>query len=179
MTSRYLAVALLAGGCGEVASTHPAVDAGGQPDSNRPPDAAMGIPFKGTMAQTPVVPFGGTPYCNYTITLKQIEIDLDILTSGQVTTGGVQALNVEGTDANCPYPPAPAAIANYTLQSSVPNGTATRLTFQGATGNAPAASLVANLSSVGTGYSAMLTFHRTDQGPPLDWIVNTTLTLVQ
>jgi hypothetical protein len=135
----------------------------------------MTIPFRGTLAQTPAVAFGGAPYCNYTITLKQLEIDLDLLPSGQVTTGRVQALNVEATDANCPYLPIPPNIASYTLQSAVPAGTATRLTFQGATGNVPAASL----SPSGGAYSAMLTFHRTDQGPPFDWIVNATLTVVR
>jgi hypothetical protein len=76
---------------------------GGQPDG-RLSDAAMATPYKGTIAQTPLVAFGGTPYCNYTITLKQLEINLDILSSGQVTTGQVKDLNVEGTDATCPNP---------------------------------------------------------------------------
>jgi hypothetical protein len=121
------------------------------------------------------VAFGGAPYCNYTITLKQLEVDLGILASGQVSTGRVQALNVEGTDANCPYMPIPPTIANYTLQSATPNGNATKLTFQGDPGNVPAASLVVNLSRSGSTYSAMLTFHRVDQPAPFDWTVNATV----
>lgn len=165
-------------------ASNPAADGGtGQPDGNRPPtDGPMAIPFKGTMAQTTPVAFGGTfnniPYCNYTITLRQLEIDLGILTSGQVTTGRVQALNVEATDATCTQPVIPANIASYTLQSATPSGNTIRLVFQGAAGNAPAASLIATLTPSGAAYSAALTFHRTDLGPPFDWIVNATLSVV-
>jgi hypothetical protein len=149
---------------------------GGQPDG-QPSDAAMATLYKGTIAQTLLVAFGGTPYCNYTITLKQLEINLDILSSGQVTTGRVQDLNVEGTDATCPDVPIPPKIANYTLTSATPASGSTMLTFQGAVDNAPAVSLLALLTGSGMAYTAMLSFHRIDQSPPLDWSVTATLSL--
>ncbi|HEX2688262.1 MAG TPA: hypothetical protein VHN14_16645 [Kofleriaceae bacterium] len=149
---------------------------GGQPDG-RPSDAAMATPYKGTIAQTLLAAFGGTPYCNYTITLKQLEIDLEILSSGQVTTGRVQDLNVEGTDATCPDGPIPPTIANYTLTSATPASGGTMLAFQGAPGNAPTVSLSALLTPSGTAYTVILSFHRIDQSPPLDWSVIVTLPL--
>ena len=124
--------------------------------------------------------YGGGPknFCTYTITLKQLEIDLDILPSKQVTSGRVQTLNVETTDASCPYPVIPANIASYTLASSTPLGGGESLVFQGAPDNAPTASLVATLAPAGTGYTAALTFHRTDTPEAaLTWTVATTVTL--
>jgi hypothetical protein len=137
----------------------------------------MTIAYRGTLSQTTPAPFGGTPYCNYTITLKQLEIDLAMLPSDQATSGRVQALNVEATDTSCPYGVTPPMIASYTLSSSSTGASGTVLTFQGAIDNAPVASLVATLTRSGSAYLAALTFHRTDEMPPLAWTVQTTITL--
>jgi hypothetical protein len=169
MTPRILAVALVAGACGEVTS--------GPPGDGSPPD---GNSYKGTMSQTQPVMFGGGPknFCKYTITLKQLEIDLAILPSKQVSSGRVQDLNVETTDASCPNAVIPANIASYTLVSSTPLGGGESLVFQGGPNNAPAASLVATLAPAGSGYTATLTFHRTDTPEAvLAWTVTATITL--
>src|SRR4029079_3707263 len=108
MWLRCLAIACLAA-CGQVAQ-QPMPDAG--------IDAAIATPYAGALSQTTAVMFGGTPYCNYTITLKQIAIDLDILPTGRPSSGHVQALNVEATDATCPNPVFPPTIAHHTLRSS-------------------------------------------------------------
>lgn len=163
MRLRCLAIACLAA-CGQVAK-QPAPDAG--------IDAAIGTPYTGMLNQTTAVMFGGTPYCNYTITLKQLAIDLDILPTGRASSGRVQALNVEATDASCPYTATPPTIANYTLSSSSTGASGATLMFQGAAGNAPMASLVGSLTPSGGQYSAVLTFHRTDQMAPLAWTVQT------
>ena len=164
MRLRYLALASLAA-CGKVSS------------ADAPDAAAMTIAYQGTLGQTTPKPFGGAPFCNYTITLKQLEIDLAILPPGQATSGRIQALNVEATDAACTHDIIPATIANYTLSSSSVGAGTTTLTFAGAAGNAPMASLVVSLTPSGSAYNAVLTFHRTDIAPPLDWMVQTTLLL--
>jgi hypothetical protein len=69
----------------------------------------------------------------------------------------------------------PPSIANYTLSSSTTTPSTTMLAFQGASSNVPGASLVATLTPAGNQYSAVLTFHRTNAGPPLDWTVQTTV----
>ena len=132
------------------------------------------------MSQTQPVMFGGGPmnFCMYTITLKQLEIDLAILPSQQVTSGHVQNLNVEATDTSCPYGVIPANIATYALVSSTPLGGGESLVFQGGPDNVPAASLVATLAPAGSGYTAALTFHRTDTPEPtLAWTVTATVAL--
>jgi hypothetical protein len=171
MNYRCLALGCLASACGQVAQQPPGPDAA----SDAPVDAVPPAPYKGTQAETSPAMFGGTPYCNYTITLKQIEIDLSMLPSKQASSGRVQALNVEGTDASCPNGVIPPTIANYTLSASAPSSGGTTLTFQGAPDNQPQASLVANLTPTGTQYTAVLTFHRTDQIPQLNWTVQTTI----
>jgi len=182
MILRILAIGLLASGCGSV-GTKPGNDAAvdGQADGKqdgRLPDGPMAAAYRGTLAQTQPATFGGGTFCVYTETLKQLQIDLDLLPSGQAVSGRMQALNVEGTDpTKCTLGVIPASIANYTLESAVPDGAALKLTFRGAAGNVPTASLVGKLTRTGATYSAMLTFHRTDQTPPLDWTVVTTLSL--
>ena len=177
MIPRYLAVALLACGCGEVAS-HPGADAStGQPDGRVPVDAAVGTVYRGSTQQTAPSPFGGVVYCHYTITLRELMIDLTILPSGQVTTGHVQDINVEGTDASCPNGVIPASPAKYSLQSATATATGQKLTFLGAPENVPTASLVVDLTRGGSSYATTLTFQRTDQVPELNWMLTTTLPL--
>jgi hypothetical protein len=182
MISRVLAVACLASACGQVAGK-PGIDAAGDgpPDGavdGRLPDGPVTTAHRGTLAQTSPATFGGAPFCVYTETLKQLQLDLDLLPSGQAVSGRMQALNVEGNDpAQCPNGVIPATIANYTLESAIPNGAAFKLTFRGVAGNNPTVSLVGNLTRTGATYSAMLTFHRIDQPAPLDWTVVTTLSL--
>lgn len=171
MTYRCLAIASLACACGQVAQRAPEPDAA----SDAPVDAVPAMPYRGTQSETTPAPFGGAPYCNYTITLKQLQIDLAMLPSKQASSGHVQALNVEGTDASCPNGVIPPSIANYTLSASAPGAGVTTLTFQSAPENVPQASLVANLTPTGSQYTAVLTFHRTDQIPQLDWTVQTTI----
>ncbi|HEY6176299.1 MAG TPA: hypothetical protein VIX73_17710 [Kofleriaceae bacterium] len=170
MTVRYLALACLAA-CGQVANPSPGSDAGPAID------AAMASAYNGMLSQTPPSMFGGTPYCNYTITLKQLAIDLAILPSRQATSGHVQALEVEGTDASCPNPVIPPTIANFTLGSSSVGAAGTTLMFQGAVANNPMVSLVGTMTATGSQYTVVLTFHRTDQMAPLDWTVQTTVIL--
>lgn len=177
MIPRHLAIACVVGGCGAVTGPVGGDAGGSTPDGARTPDAAMARTYQGSIGQTPAVPFGGAPYCNYTITLKQLELDLDIMPAGPVVSGRVQDLNVEGTDASCPNGVIPASLAHYTLQSAVASGTTTQLIFLGAPDNVPAVSLTADLSPTTSAYSAVLHFHRTDQDPPLDWAVTVTLPL--
>src|SRR5262245_8418731 len=180
MILKWFCIALCTAACGSVAR-QPPVD--GQ-TADAPVDAAIidatpARPYKGTLDQTPPVQFGGTPYCKYTITLKQIAVEIAILPGGQVTSGRVQALNVEAvvvsTTPNCPAttPVIPANVATYTFQSAKPSSGGMQLTFKGASTNNPGVDLTVDLATVGTAVQARLGFHRYDQPPPLDWSVVT------
>jgi hypothetical protein len=164
------AVALCAAACGAVDQS--TVDSG----IDGPP---TGTPrsFRGTTDELTPVTFGGSPYCTYHITLKQLQVDIGISPSGQVASGHVQALNVESvvpsTVPNCPpdYEVIAPNIAMYTLQSASTSGGTVTLTFQGATANNPPADLTLELTSIGSAYQAKLGFHRTNVDPPLDWSI--------
>ena len=164
------AVALCAAACGKV--DQPPVDSG----IDTPPTGTPRI-FRGTTDELDAVTFGGSPYCTYHITLKQLQVDIGIAASGQVASGHVQALNVESvvpsTVPNCPpdYEVIAPNIAMYTLQSANTAGGTVTLSFQGATANNPPADLTIELTSVGSAYQAKLGFHRTNVDPPLDWSV--------
>jgi hypothetical protein len=164
MIPRCLIAVLVTGACGTVARAP--IDGNGSP-----------VTYKGTLDQTPPVTFGGAPYCMYTITLKQLDVELAIVPPSQVTTGRVENLNVEAIVPQCPNGSLPPTIATYTFASATPSQSGTTLAFQGAPGNAPVVSLVVELSSAGAAYQARLGFHRTDTVPPLDWSVVTTIPL--
>jgi len=161
MISRYFVVVMVAGACGTVNGDDTTT-------------------YKGMLDQTPAMTFGGAPYCSYTIALKQLDVELEILPSEQVTAGKVQALNVEAvvpTTPPCPYGPAGPTISNYTFASAMSSTSGMTLTFQGAATNTPVASLEVELLSVGSVYQARLGFHRTDVSSPLDWSVLATVPL--
>ena len=170
-----LAVALFAAACGEVDRLP--VDAGA--------DDAAPTPriYKGTMDTVPTVTFGGVPYCTYTITLKQLEVELGILPSGLVASGQVQDLNVEAvvpsTTPNCPadLEVIPPNIATYAMQSVAASDNVQTLMFKGGASNMPPVDLTVELSSVGSAYQAKLGFHRNNVVPPLDWSVIATVSL--
>jgi hypothetical protein len=176
MKRRLLAVAMLVGACGSV--------------TDKPADAAVGaVTWRNQPGDVPAVTFGGGAYCMYTITLRQLDAQLTILPSGQVTSGQVQDLNVEAvvpsapptTPFTCtPTNPMPIApnIASYQLATTAPSAGGATLTFQGGTTNSPPAMLVVELTKVNSLYSAKLTFQRNDGQPAvLIWTVTTTVPL--
>jgi hypothetical protein len=185
MLWKFLAVAMLMAACGTVAST-PA-DGG--------PDAVPGaVTWRNQPGDVPAVTFGGASaggamYCNYTITLKQLDVQLTILPSGQVTSGRVQDLNVEAVVPSSPPttpfvctptepPPIAPNIAMYQLATAAATAGGLTLTFQGGASNSPPATLVIVLTKVSSLYSAKLTFHRNDGlDPVFEWTITTTVPL--
>ena len=174
MIRSRLALALCAAACGEVDKlpADAAVDASPTPRA-----------YKGTLDMVPAVTFGGLPFCTYTITLKQLEVEIGILPTGQIATGQVQDLNVEAvvpsTTPNCPadLEVIPPNIATYTMQSVMPSANGETLTFKGGPSNMPPVDLTVELTTVGSAYQARLGFHRNNVVPPLDWSVIATVSL--
>jgi hypothetical protein len=165
MSYRYLAIAVACTACGAV--------------HNQAPDAATDAPADGPVARTyhamvlvsPTVSFGGAPECSYTVTLRQTDVQLAILPSGQVTSGQAQTLYDEQITGTCGHPPATPTISHYTFASATASGSSMVLTFQEKAGDKPGASLVIGLSLSGGSYQAQPTFHRTDLGGVLTWTV--------
>lgn len=135
--------------------------------------------YEGTLATTATVPFGGSGYCQYEMTLKDVAIQIEFLASGDVGQAIVRDLAVEKTVASCPYPPMDPAIQDFTVKSSAVTTTGTRVEFTGAKSNRPDTSLVVDLVQVGAGYEATATWKRVDQQPPLAWTVTGKVTLTR
>jgi hypothetical protein len=191
MLYRLLAVALLAGACGTVTEKPADAGIGDGPAPDAPPVA---VTWRNQPGDVPAATFGGTAaggtiYCKYTITLRQLDVQLTILPSGQVTSGRVQDLNVEAVvpsmppttpfvcTATNPVPIAPN-IAMYQLATATTGTGGLTLTFQGGASNMPPASLVIELTKVSSLYSAKLTFQRNDDVDAVfKWKVTTTVPL--
>jgi hypothetical protein len=171
MWYRHLAVAAACSACGAV-NNQPAEAA-----ADAPADAPVAQTYHGAVSASTPVAFGGAPECSYTVTLRQTDIQLGILPSGQVTRGQVQTLYDEAITSTCGHPPASPTISNYTFASATASGIGMTLTFPEKPGDKPGASLVIALSAPGATYQAQLTFHRTDQGGVLAWTVTMSATL--
>jgi hypothetical protein len=130
--------------------------------------------FTGKLAMSSVTPFGGSPYCKYTMTLKQIAVDVTISGAGNVAAASVTDLAVEAAVQPCPNPAAPQGMQTYSLASSLrlPSG-GLHLELAPDPANATVASLVIEGDFSVDHVTASAEWHRTDQQPPLDWRVTT------
>jgi hypothetical protein len=159
-----------ASACGSVSNT---------PGDGGTSDATAARAYKGNVPQTSPVQFGGPPpACVYTLTLRQLDIELMIELSGKIAGGNVQVLNVEALVMPCMFLPADPSITHFSFKSALTSPTGMTLTFQQKAGDKPGTALLMDLSPVDGAYQARLTFHRNDLGPPLDWTVVTTASLL-
>jgi hypothetical protein len=155
------------------------------------PDAGPGKPpppidFTGALAATAKVPFGGSPYCNYDVTLKQVAVDVHLLASGDVADATVTDTMVEDAPG-CQYPPQNPSNQSFAFASSEKIAGGVKVTFTGAQDNKPATALVMTITTSppdagadaasADGYPATLTWNRTDQPAPLAWKVTAKITL--
>lgn len=150
----------------------PVVDAAGVEAS------AGATTYKGKLDTTKEAKFGGSPFCEYTMTLKDIEIEIAALESGEVIGAAVKDLAVEAALPPCPHPPMEQSMQRFALTTVTKTASGATLAFEGAKTNQPATSLVIDLAQVGVTYEASAGWKRTDQTPPLDWEVRAKLTLV-
>lgn len=146
-------------------------------------DAAGGeLAFSGTLAATGAVPFGGNyadaSNCTYTVTLKNVTIDL-VVQDGQLVASAVHDQMVETTIGVCWYAAQDPNAQTFQLATAVASTSGGfHAEYLGASGNTPKASLVVDLTRDGDGYSASATWHRTDLGKPFDWTVTGTIGLL-
>jgi hypothetical protein len=145
------------------------------------PDADPVTTYKGRLEQTPPLAFGGVDFCDYLMTLQQLEVEVAITASGQVRSAHVQDVNFEEiVTMPCGDPPAlPIApnTATYDLELATPSTTGIGLTFTAATTNQPAATLAANLTRAEAGYNALLVFHRFGEVAVLNWTIHASVAL--
>jgi hypothetical protein len=139
---------------------------------------ALSATFTGTVASAGTTPFGGPPYCFYSITLTNITSTLT-LDGTSATEGQVTLQATENALAGCPYRPYPPHTHTYTLISGAVTGASVAVQYQPSSANAPRASLTftGTLSADNRTLTGTLTWHRTDEPSPLDWTVSTPVSM--
>jgi hypothetical protein len=176
-----MALLVAAGGCGSVPEDG-TPDAGG--DARPPPGSTV---YRATMATLLPVAFGGNGgegmnFCDYSIELRQVELEMVVSTTGAITGGTSQALAVEmitGPGApNCiPGPATPANIHKFTFKSATTTGTTTKILMDGAIANAPRTNLEITVAPTAGAYSAAARWMRPDPAANLAWVVSANLTM--
>lgn len=169
-------------GCG---SLPPEQEPDAGPADGPPPGTTT---YRGTLASSPTVTFGGNGggmnFCMYTITLSQIDVSLDISTTGQVKGGSSLALATETKLATpglvCTEPGIPPNIHKFTFKSAAPiSGGSGGYTVQmtGDLANAPESALTLTVVPSSGAFSAAAKWSRLNAYPILSWVVNANLTL--
>jgi hypothetical protein len=133
--------------------------------------------FRGSLATTGKVAFGGGRYCEYEIVLEDVDVDLRMLESGEITDVAVQNRAVEHAADGCPHEPMSPSQHEYRLAQVTKTPSGARLTFTGAEANRPKTELVMELSPEGRRYRAAMQWKRVDFEAPLDWTVTASLLL--
>jgi hypothetical protein len=127
------------------------------------------------------VAFGGAPFCDYTVQFADMNVALNLNTTG----GGTAS--VTGTQVEqLATPPCGDIQAQPPHNDQYTSTSVTRIGSQISAalipvGNPISASLafVGTMSSDEQSVSGTLTWHRTDQGPPLDWTVVAPVTITK
>lgn len=133
--------------------------------------------YVGTLDTTTTVRFGGTPYCSYDVTLKNVKIEVAALPDGSVIGASVRDTMVEASVPPCTLSPAPPADCSFAFTKATTTATGVQLAFKGASTNHPATELLIDLTKAGGSYEAAARWRRTDQVAPLVWVVSTKITL--
>lgn len=160
-----------------------------EPDAGRSDGPQPGTTgYQGKLASSPTVNFGGNGgtgmnFCNYSIVLSQIDVNLDISTTGEIKGGSSLALATETKLAtpglDCSGSGIPANIHKFTYTSSSPitggNGYTVKMKADAA--NEPQTELLLTVVPSAGAFSAAAKWTRLNAYPILTWVVNANLTL--
>lgn len=131
--------------------------------------------FIGRAAMSPTVPFGGSPYCSYSITLKDILVEVLADPQDGLVAMVVADTTSEAIVGTCPYPPAGPNRQVFEHRGGTlgwPQTNTVVPELQGNASNSPKTDATSNVvREKDTRLTATLRWHRTDQPPPLDWTV--------
>ncbi len=137
--------------------------------------------FIGRLASSQTVPFGGSPYCMYSMTLKDIVLDVTTHPDDGLVTMLVADTIDEKIVGSCPYGVTTGnrqlfdhrdgPVLPNLMDAYVPD-------LAGAPTNSPRVAVTATVVADKTPLEASLRWRRTDQSAPLDWVVETTTPIV-
>jgi hypothetical protein len=147
-----------------------------QEETEAPPDTTTpaSVIYHGTLADSGKTPFGGSGTCKYEITLKDIAIELDVLPSGDISTGSVTDTAVERV-VECTLKAMGPQKQSFELTKKNQRSDGWQLIFTGAASNQPKTALAVELVKKQGGYDATMTWTRTDLSGPLAWTVTANL----
>jgi len=132
--------------------------------------------FTGAAAMAGPVDFGGPPYCHYRVSLSAIKLDVVTLEDRELARLVVTDTRTEESTMGCTLEPAPpnGQVFEY-VGAPVPIANDVfAVTPTGAGANSPMPALAVRVTNVGDGTpTATATWTRTDQTPPLDWVIST------
>ncbi len=127
------------------------------------------ISWNGSAGNIGPIPFGGFPYCNYQVTLQNVQMALTSTANGY--SSSVQFIAVEQSLNGCQFPPTPPNGHHYSANGAniTKNGNNFHIVYSPDVLNAPQCSLVFDGTLSDNSISGDLTLHRIDQPSPLDW----------
>lgn len=136
--------------------------------------------WRGTLAASPRVKFGGAPYCDYYVTMRTIDAQLTLDSGGNVVDATVTANMFEEVGTSCTQPPIKQNKHTYT-RSRATRGEdgAVTVTLVPKSTNEPRANLTITGNLSKTPASMKFQFHRYDLGSPFDWTVNATVSVAR
>lgn len=134
--------------------------------------------FAGRVATTPTVPFGGPPYCNYSMRLTDVRLDVTMHATDGLASMLVADTTNEATVGTCMYAPSPMSRQGFAYLG-IPrppdtNGAFTPM-LQGLPTNSPKTAITVNVTRPAPdALTTTVRWVRTDQAAPLAWTVMTT-----
>ncbi len=147
-----------------------------------PPDSPTATTYAATLDATATVAFGGSPFCDYKVTLRNVAIELAALPSGQVISATAKNRMVEATTPASPtcngVKPLPPSEMSFSLKTTTDTPDGTTLLFVGAATNAPKVELIVDLKKSGSSSEAAASWRRTDGVAAVNWTVKAKLALV-
>ncbi len=132
--------------------------------------------YTGQLAMTSTVRFGGSPYCEYSVTLRSIVLDVTLHPTRGLTTMSIADTVDEAIVGTCPFPPAADSRQFFAFQGAQAANAAGAFvpTMQGQPSNSPMTEATVLVTPrTETVVDASVRWERTDQGPPLKWVVTT------
>jgi hypothetical protein len=155
-----------------------------EPDAPVAPDSPIvaedpGVEwFTGRLATTPTVPFGGAPYCNYSVRLSDVRIDVTMHPTDGLSSIIVADTMNEATVGTCSFPPAPINRQGFSYlgvpQPPDTNGAFTPMLQELPTNSPKTAIGVSMTRPTPDALTSTVRWDRTDQAAPLAWTVTAT-----
>jgi hypothetical protein len=151
----------------------PAAPAAPVAPSSNAPVSACSSPICGDwhgVGNTAAVPFGGAPYCKYSVRLQNPTLEAAVDNYGRVTKALLSLTMVESTVGSCAFSGLGTRSHSYSGAGTT-NGTNIQLELNPAPENRPQASATFNGQVVNGRLVGTLTVHRTDSRGNLAWTV--------